>query len=99
MGSAGLQAGSKKASAQRLPPAQQTVLALLAEVPRDDAIARRGLRLAYTATPEPSGATLPDTIQTSAVINWGNGGGVLVNIAGCVRALPCHLVTMEERDV
>ncbi len=51
MGSAGLQAGSKKASAQRLPPAQQTVRALLAEVPRDDAIARRGHLSTITVAP------------------------------------------------
>ena len=41
MGSAGLQAGSRAAAAERLPPAQQTVLALLAERRRDSAIARR----------------------------------------------------------
>lgn len=41
MGSAGLQAGSREAAAQRMPPAQQTVLALPPGGPHDDAIARR----------------------------------------------------------
>lgn len=34
------------------------------------------------------GATLPDTIQTSAAINPGNSGGALVDLAGTVIGIP-----------
>lgn len=34
------------------------------------------------------GATLPDTIQTSAAINPGNSGGALVDLAGQVVGIP-----------
>lgn len=37
---------------------------------------------------EPSGATLPNTIQTSASINPGNSGGALVDLAGNVVGIP-----------
>jgi S1-C subfamily serine protease len=35
-----------------------------------------------------AGATLPDTIQTSAAINPGNSGGALVNLSGQVVGIP-----------
>jgi S1-C subfamily serine protease len=43
------------------------------------------------------GATLPDTIQTSAAINPGNSGGALVNLAGQVVGIPTLAATDAER--
>jgi S1-C subfamily serine protease len=43
-----------------------------------------------------TGATLPDTIQTSAQINPGNSGGALVNLAGQVVGIPT-LAAVDEQ--
>jgi putative serine protease PepD len=42
------------------------------------------------------GATLPDTIQTSAAINPGNSGGALVNLAGQVVGIPTLAATDQQ---
>jgi len=51
--------------------------------------------------PEPAGdgspgATLPDTIQTSAAINPGNSGGALVSLAGQVVGIPTLAATDQQ---
>ncbi|HUZ24010.1 MAG TPA: trypsin-like peptidase domain-containing protein [Streptosporangiaceae bacterium] len=43
-----------------------------------------------------AGATLPDTIQTSAAINPGNSGGALVNLAGQVVGIPTLAATDQQ---
>ena len=42
------------------------------------------------------GATLPDTIQTSASINPGNSGGALVDLAGQVAGIPTQAATDQQ---
>ncbi len=42
------------------------------------------------------GATLPDTIQTSAAINPGNSGGALVNLKGQVTGIPTLAATSGQ---
>ena len=42
------------------------------------------------------GATLPDTIQTSAAINPGNSGGALVNLAAQVVGIPTLAATDQQ---
>jgi S1-C subfamily serine protease len=42
------------------------------------------------------GATLPDTIQTSAAINPGNSGGALVDLAGQVVGIPTLAATDQQ---
>jgi S1-C subfamily serine protease len=42
------------------------------------------------------GATLPDTIQTSASINPGNSGGALVDLAGQVTGIPTLAATDRQ---
>lgn len=42
------------------------------------------------------GATLPDTIQTSASINPGNSGGALVDLAGRVVGIPTLAATDQQ---
>jgi len=42
------------------------------------------------------GATLPDTIQTSAAINPGNSGGALVNLADQVIGIPTLAATNQQ---
>jgi S1-C subfamily serine protease len=42
------------------------------------------------------GATLPDTIQTSASINPGNSGGALVDLAGQVAGIPTLAATDQQ---
>jgi S1-C subfamily serine protease len=42
------------------------------------------------------GATLPDTIQTSAAINPGNSGGALVDLAGQVAGIPTLAATDQQ---
>jgi S1-C subfamily serine protease len=42
------------------------------------------------------GATLPDTIQTSAAINPGNSGGALVNLSGQVVGIPTLAATDQQ---
>ncbi len=42
------------------------------------------------------GATLPDTIQTSAAINPGNSGGALVDLAGHVVGIPTLAATDQQ---
>jgi S1-C subfamily serine protease len=42
------------------------------------------------------GATLPDTIQTSAAINPGNSGGALVNLSGQVAGIPTLAATDQQ---
>jgi len=45
---------------------------------------------------EPSGATLPDMIQTSAAINPGNSGGALVDLADQVVGIPTLAATNQQ---
>ena len=45
---------------------------------------------------ESPGATLPDTIQTSASINPGNSGGALVDLAGQVVGIPTLAATDQQ---
>lgn len=42
------------------------------------------------------GATLPDTIQTSAAINPGNSGGALVNLSGRLVGIPTLAATDQQ---
>lgn len=42
------------------------------------------------------GATLPDTIQTSAAINPGNSGGALVDLSGQVAGIPTLAATDQQ---
>lgn len=42
------------------------------------------------------GATLPDTVQTSAAINPGNSGGALVDLAGQVIGVPTLAATQQS---
>jgi S1-C subfamily serine protease len=42
------------------------------------------------------GATLPDTIQTSAAINPGNSGGALVSLTGQVAGIPTLAATDQQ---
>ncbi len=46
--------------------------------------------------PGSPGATLPDTIQTSAAINPGNSGGALVNLKGRVIGIPTLAATSGQ---
>jgi putative serine protease PepD len=45
---------------------------------------------------EPTGATLPNVIQTSAAINPGNSGGALVDLAGEVVGIPTLAAVDQE---
>ena len=47
-----------------------------------------GRTVSEPATPAAPGATLPDTIQTSAAINPGNSGGALATLDGDVVGIP-----------
>lgn len=56
-----------------------------------------GRTLVEPQTPDSPGATLPDSIQTSAAINPGNSGGALVNLAGQVIGIPTLAATDQQQ--
>jgi putative serine protease PepD len=55
-----------------------------------------GRTLTEPQTADSPGATLPDSIQTSAAINPGNSGGALVDLAGRVVGIPTLAATNQE---
>ncbi len=55
-----------------------------------------GRTVAEPSEPGMAGATLPDTIQTSAAINPGNSGGALVDLAGQVVGIPTLAATDQQ---
>lgn len=54
----------------------------------DGIVSATGRTLTEPQTADSPGATLPDTIQTSAAINPGNSGGALVDLSGQVIGIP-----------
>jgi S1-C subfamily serine protease len=56
-----------------------------------------GRTLTEPSSGDTPGATLPDSIQTSAAINPGNSGGALVNLRGEVIAIPTLNATNQEQ--
>ncbi len=54
----------------------------------DGIVSALGREVTEPSTATAPGATLPDTIQTSAAINPGNSGGALVDLAGQVVGIP-----------
>jgi S1-C subfamily serine protease len=55
-----------------------------------------GRTVSEPQAPDSPGATLPDTIQTSAAINPGNSGGALVDLQGQVVGIPTLAATDPE---
>jgi putative serine protease PepD len=55
-----------------------------------------GRTVSEPAEPGSPGATLPNTIQTSAAINPGNSGGALVDLAGQVVGIPTLAAVDQE---
>ena len=63
----------------------------------DGIVSAVGRTVSEPATSEAPGATLPDTIQTSAAINPGNSGGALVNLAAEVVGIPT-LAAVDQQE-
>jgi putative serine protease PepD len=59
-------------------------------------ISATGRTLTEPQTRDSPGATLPDSIQTSAAINPGNSGGALVDLRGQVIGIPTLAATDQE---
>jgi S1-C subfamily serine protease len=59
-------------------------------------ISATGRTLTEPQSPDSPGATLPDSIQTSAAINPGNSGGALVNLRSEVIGIPTLAATDQE---
>jgi S1-C subfamily serine protease len=59
-------------------------------------ISATGRTLTEPQTEGSPGATLPDSIQTSAAINPGNSGGALVDLRGQVIGIPTLAATNQE---
>ncbi|HEX2902125.1 MAG TPA: trypsin-like peptidase domain-containing protein [Jatrophihabitans sp.] len=56
-----------------------------------------GRTLTEPNSPDSPGATLPDSIQTSAAINPGNSGGALVDLQGNVVGIPTLAATDQQQ--
>jgi len=63
----------------------------------DGIVSAVGRIVSEPATSDSPGATLPDTIQTSAAINPGNSGGALVNLAAQVVGIPT-LAAVDQQE-
>jgi S1-C subfamily serine protease len=59
----------------------------------DGIVSATGRTVSEPVSQESPGATLPDTIQTSAAINPGNSGGALVDLTGQVVGIPTLAAT------
>ncbi|HST81884.1 MAG TPA: trypsin-like peptidase domain-containing protein [Kineosporiaceae bacterium] len=59
-------------------------------------ISATGRTLTEPQSADSPGATLPDSIQTSAAINPGNSGGALVNLRGQVIGIPTLAATNQD---
>ncbi|HEY5984922.1 MAG TPA: trypsin-like peptidase domain-containing protein [Streptosporangiaceae bacterium] len=68
----------------------------LASSVTDGIVSAVGRVVSEPATAGSPGATLPDTIQTSAPINPGNSGGALVNLSGQVVGIPTLAAVNQE---
>lgn len=68
----------------------------LASSVTDGIVSAVGRTLTEPTTPDSPGATLPDSIQTSAAINPGNSGGALVDLRGKVIGIPTLAATDQQ---
>jgi S1-C subfamily serine protease len=68
----------------------------LASSVTDGIVSAVGRTLTEPTSPDSPGATLPDSIQTSAAINPGNSGGALVDLRGEVIGIPTLAATSQQ---
>jgi putative serine protease PepD len=71
----------------------QTVLAIGSPVGLKQSVSSGLISGLHRVEQEPSGAYLPDALQTSAAINPGNSGGALVTLDGAVVGIPTLVQT------